>query len=223
MPEIHRLEQSKRTRRERDPNRIAIIIATFAKRGLVHSSPTELSWHASERGIFGRGTLGRGSSGTGILGTLCAPAYSWSSYPSTSTFEVFPAASPSRRVGTARWGCYGARSAKFSWALRVWVSRVCGRGRGSRICGRGAGARGCGHGVCSRISWPCSGSTIGWSCTMLSSSSADVFTISLWPVVRGSLPSSSSSSSFSFSSSSSSSSSCSSCSLSSSPSSSSSS
>jgi len=93
---------------------------------------------------------------------------------------------------------------------------VMGEAPGFRGCWAGAG--GCGHGVCSRISWPCSCSPIGWSSAMVCTSSADILTISPWPIVQGSSPSSSSSccSSSSSSSSSSFSSSSSSCSSSSS-------
>ena len=91
VPEMNRLQHRKLTRQEHDSN-------TNATRGLVHSSPTEPSGRAS-----GRGTSGRGTSGRGRSGRLSPPADSPSSCCSTSTSEVFPAASASRRVGAGRW------------------------------------------------------------------------------------------------------------------------
>jgi len=183
---MNRLQQRKLQRREPDPN-------PNAMRGQVICSPTEPSGRSSCRGTsgratLGRGTLGRGTSGRRTSGILSPPAHFPSSCCSTSTSDMFPPDSGSCRVrAPGRCFCGGTRP-KNSSPLRVWVSGVRGRGRGSGVCSRGAGAGGCGRGVCSRISWPCSGSTVGWSSTMVSALSAGGFTISPWPIVWGSLP-----------------------------------
>jgi len=93
---MNRLLQTKLTRQQPDSN-------PNATRGLVDSSPTEPSGHASGRvtsrkgtsggGTSGRGTTGRGTSRRGTSGRLSPPAYWPSSCCSTSTSEVFPAAS----------------------------------------------------------------------------------------------------------------------------------
>jgi len=98
------------------------------------------------------------------------------------------------------------RMTKSSRPQRGWVSSASGCGWGSGACGHGVGAGGCCLVVYTHISWACSDSTIGWPANMVSTSCMDEFFITSWPIVRGSLPSSSSSSSLSsFSSSSSSS------------------
>ena len=111
---LSRLPQTKLTRQEPDSN-------PNASRGLIYCSPTEPSRRASGRGTSGRGTSGRGTSGRGISGRgisgrrtsargtsgrgtsgmgtsgrLSPPPDSPSSYCSTSTSEVFLAASASR-------------------------------------------------------------------------------------------------------------------------------
>jgi len=69
-------------------------------------------------------------------GRLSPPANSPSSCCSTLTSEVFPAASASCRVSAAARGFGGITSPKNSSLLRVWVSGVQGRGRGSGVSGR---------------------------------------------------------------------------------------
>jgi len=157
-----------------------------ATRGLVHSLPTEPSrhasgWGSSVKGTSGRGTSGRGISGRGAsgrgtprrgtcsrgtpgrgtMGRLLPPANSPSSCYSTSTSEVFPAASASGRVGAAGRHFCGITIPENSSTLRVWVSAGCGHWKVSGVCCSGAGAIGYGRGVCSRISWPCAGSMVG--------------------------------------------------------------
>jgi hypothetical protein len=61
VPEMNSLEQRKLRRQEQDCN-------PEAKRGLVHSSPTNQSGRASGRGTLGRGTSRRGTSGKGTFG-----------------------------------------------------------------------------------------------------------------------------------------------------------
>jgi len=193
MPEINRLEQRNWTRQEPDPTPITTTIASSAMRGVAHSSPIKPSRVATENGALGRGTSG----------SLSQPADWPISCWSTSTSKVFLAASASCRVRTAGRGFYSVTSPKCSSQPRGWVHGVRSGWQGSGVCGREACAGGCGHGICLRISSPCSGRTIGWLSTMVSTSSADEFTISPWPIVRCSLPSSSSLSSSSSSSSSS--------------------
>jgi len=147
--------------------------ASAAMRGLGSSSHTEISGCASERR-----TLGRGTSGSGTLGRLSPPADSLSSCWSTLTSKVFPAPSASHRVGAAGQSFCAVTSPTNSSPLRVWVTRFHGRWQGSGVCGHGAGAGGCGRGLCSRISCSSSGSTVGWSSTVVSISSANLYTIS---------------------------------------------
>ena len=202
MPEIQTLEQRNRTRQEPDRKPSTTTIVSSAMRGLVHSSLTKSSRHALRRRASGRGTSGRGT-----LGRLSPPADWPSGCWFTSTSKVFPDTSASRRVCTAGRGYWDVTSPTCSSPLRGRVSGVRGHGKGSVVQGHGADSRGCGRCDCLRICCPCSGSTIDWWSTMVSQSSADVFTLSPWPIVWGSLPSSSSISSSSSSSTSSSSSS----------------
>jgi len=94
MPDMTRFDQRKWTRHKPNPNPNATTITSSATRGPVHSLPTELSRSASQRGTSGRG----------MSGTLSPPTNLLSCCWSTSTSEVFPAASASRRLGTARKG-----------------------------------------------------------------------------------------------------------------------
>jgi len=162
-----------------------------AMSGLVHSSLTEQPGCTSGIGTSRGGTLGRLSPQAEAL-RLC-----WS----TSTSEVISTASVSRRVCAAGRNFCGIIRPKHSSPVRVWGYGVTGHQGGYGVYGYGAGTGCCGIGVCLRMSWPWLDSTVGSSSTMASASSAHVFTISPWPIVRDSWPSSSSLSSSSSSSS----------------------
>jgi len=151
-----RLEQSKWSSQEPDPNTNATTIASPATRGLIHSLPTEPSGHALRSETSGWGTSGRGT-----LQRMSPPADSPISCWSTSTSQVFPAATACHRICTARRGFCSVSCQKSSNLLSGWVSAIWNHGRDSGVCCPETDAGGWSHRVCSHISLPCSNTTTG--------------------------------------------------------------
>jgi len=106
---INRLQCRIIISQEPDPKPNRTTITTSAMGQLVHSSPRLPSVHVSRRRTLGR-----------LLPPLNSPSTCWF----TSTFKVFPTASGSRRVGTARRHFCGIRSLHNSSTLRVRVSAI---------------------------------------------------------------------------------------------------
>jgi hypothetical protein len=138
VPEMNRLQQRKLRRQEPDSNPNARLLCKARTGSLLSYQAFRARFRkeTSGRGTLGRGalgrgtlrkwTLGKGTSRRGPLGSPSSPADSRSSCCSTSTSEVFPAASASRRVGAAVRGICGVTSPKNSSPVRVLVSGVHG-------------------------------------------------------------------------------------------------
>ena len=201
MPERTRLEQRKWTTEEPDWNSKATVVSASAMQGKVHCSCTKLPGRESEREPL-QSWMSETVAWWKPSPSADSPRTFWFKFPS----EEFLAASASGWASNDGWAFFSIICPWSSSPLRRWQSG--GGGQGSGVGGRWARTVGCGRGVFFPICQSCSGSTIGWLSTKMSTFSADVFTISPWSIIRGSLPllsssvSSSSSSSLSLSSSS---------------------